>query len=55
MPVQTRTYSNDMMSFESKDDVLTLLFHLGYLSCDAANSAVSIPNMEVKGRVCPDR
>ncbi|MCL1913737.1 MAG: AAA family ATPase [Eubacteriaceae bacterium] len=49
IPVQTRTFSNDMSSFESKDYVLTLLVHLGYLSFDDANSTVSIPYKEVGG------
>ena len=26
------TFSNDMVTFHSKDDVLTLLIHLGYLA-----------------------
>ena len=30
-PVDTRTFSNDMVTFANKDDILTLLIHLGYL------------------------
>ena len=32
VPVNIGTFSNDMETFQSKDDVLTLLVHLGYLS-----------------------
>ena len=30
--INTGTFSNDMTTFASKDDVLTLLVHLGYLT-----------------------
>lgn len=43
------SFQNDMMSFKSKDDVLTLLVHLGYLAYDEKNSSVFIPNEEVRG------
>ncbi len=33
--VNTHSFRNDMRSFGSKDDVLTLLIHLGYLAYDA--------------------
>ena len=36
-----------MVTFHSRDDVLTLLVHLGYLSYDADREEVSIPNSEV--------
>ena len=35
--------------FESRDDVLTLLVHLGYLAFDCEESEVFIPNMEILG------
>ncbi|MBR3020586.1 MAG: AAA family ATPase [Clostridia bacterium] len=38
-------YQNDMTSFNSRDDILTMLIHLGYLSFD--NGQVFIPNREV--------
>ncbi len=41
-------FQNDMTSFSSADDVLTLLVHLGYLSFDFASSTVRIPNYEVQ-------
>ena len=36
-----------MVTFHGRDDVLTLLVHLGYLSYDADREEVSIPNSEV--------
>lgn len=47
VPVNTRYFQNDMMSFETKEDVLTLLIHLGYLSYNQKEKMVSIPNKEV--------
>ena len=41
-------FANDMHTFNSIDDVLTLLVHLGYLSYCGKNSTVRIPNAEVK-------
>ena len=41
------TFSNDMTTFASKDDVLTLLVHLGYLTYNSTAETVSIPNKEV--------
>ena len=41
------TFSNDMTTFQSRDDVLTLLVHLGYLTYHWLDKAVSIPNREV--------
>ncbi|HBP24085.1 MAG TPA: AAA family ATPase [Oribacterium sp.] len=45
--ISTGTFSNDMTTFTSKDDVLTLLVHLGYLTYDGATETVRIPNREV--------
>ena len=41
------TFSNDMTTFATKDDVLTLLVHLGYLTYNVTDGTVSIPNKEV--------
>jgi hypothetical protein len=41
------TFENDMTSFVNRDDVLTLLIHLGYLAYDN-NGDAYIPNEEVK-------
>lgn len=40
-------FSNDMTSFQSVDDILSLLIHLGYLSYDSEHATVRIPNKEV--------
>lgn len=45
--VDTNTFENDMTSFQSKDDVLTVLIHLGYLAYNADTEEVFIPNKEV--------
>lgn len=45
--INTGTFSNDMTTFATKDDVLTLLVHLGYLTYDSQQETVSIPNKEV--------
>ncbi len=45
--VNIGTFSNDMTTFQSKDDVLTLLVHLGYLSYRWTDKTVAIPNKEV--------
>ena len=47
VPVNTSKFSNDMTTFATKDDVLTLLIHLGYLGYNSRNSSVFIPNKEV--------
>ena len=41
-------FQNDMTTFHSADDVLTLLVHLGYLTYDEQNRVVWIPNGEVR-------
>lgn len=46
--VNIRNFKNDFRTFTSKDDVFTLLIHLGYLSYDRATERVKIPNEEVK-------
>lgn len=46
--VDTNTFENDMVSFQSKDDVLTVLIHLGYLAYDAETEEAAVPNEEVR-------
>ena len=46
--VDTGSFQNDMTSMKSRDDVLTLLIHLGYLVYDEDHRTVSIPNDEIK-------
>ena len=45
--IDTSTYQNDMMTFHGRDDVLSLLIHLGYLGFDDEQSEVFIPNREI--------
>ena len=47
VPVRPGKFTNDMAVFQSQDDILTLLVHLGYLSFDAKTSSVHIPNKEI--------
>ncbi len=44
--VNTHSFQNDMRNFKTKDDVLTLLIHLGY---DAETKRAFIPNKEIIG------
>ena len=46
--IDTGTFQNDMTSLQGKDDVLTLLVHLGYLAYDDDSKEVYIPNEEVR-------
>lgn len=45
--VNTRSFRNDMQQFNVKDDVLTLLIHLGYLAYDSDRKEAFIPNKEI--------
>lgn len=45
--IDTTTFSNDMVALSTKDDVLTLLIHLGYLTYDFNTNEVWIPNFEI--------
>lgn len=42
------TFQNDMVSFRDKDDVLTLLIHLGYLGYNQKRKQAFIPNEEIR-------
>ena len=44
-------FQNDMSVIRSKDDVLTVLIHLGYLSFDDKESECYVPNREVAGEM----
>ena len=48
VPVNTGSFTNDMTTFRTEDDVLTLLIHLGYLAYDEKNRAAFIPNNEIR-------
>ena len=45
--VDIRSFTNDMVTFHSRDDVLTLLVHLGYLGYRSERGEVFIPNEEI--------
>ena len=46
--VETGSFANDMVTFRNRDDVLTLLIHLGYLTYDEETQRVRIPNEEIR-------
>ena len=46
--VRTATFQNDMITFRNKDDVLTLLVHLGYLAYNQSRQTAYIPNEEIR-------
>lgn len=45
--VNTLSFRNDMRNLGSRDDVFTLLVHLGYLGYDAETEKAFIPNREI--------
>ncbi len=49
--VDTDSFQNDFESFTCKDDVLTLLIHLGYLTYveEEDSGFANIPNEEIRG------
>lgn len=47
--VDTNSFVNDMSVVRSKDDVFTVLIHLGYLAYDENEHECYIPNKEVAG------
>ena len=49
--VNTTKFQNDMSIIQSKDDVLTVLIHLGYLSFDWTKDECYVPNYEVAGEL----
>ncbi len=49
--VKTTSFQNDMITFRNKDDVLTLLIHLGYLAYDQKMGMAYIPNEEIRREV----
>lgn len=46
--VNVATFENDMTKINGRDDVLTLLIHLGYLGYDADREEAYVPNEEVR-------
>ena len=47
VPVNTTMFQNDMHVIHSRNDVLTVLIHLGYLAYDRDTNRCYIPNKEV--------
>ena len=46
--VNVMSFENDMVSFANKDDIITVLIHLGYLAYDNVSKEAYIPNREVR-------
>lgn len=46
--VDTNGFANDLVTFRDRDDVLTLLIHLGYLTYDEITQTIHIPNEEIR-------
>ena len=46
--VDTNGFANDLVTFRGRDDVLTLLIHLGYLAYDNETGTAHIPNEEIR-------
>lgn len=46
--VNTTTFKNDTVSFDSRDDVLTYLIYLGYLAYNQLEQTAFIPNEEIR-------
>ncbi len=47
LSINTKTFRNDMTTFQSADDVMTLLVHLGYWGYCHSTEEVLIPNQEI--------
>lgn len=46
--INVSTFQNDLTSFKNRDDVLTLLIHLGYLAYRQQAQTAYIPNEEIR-------
>ncbi len=46
--IDVSSYQNDMVTFKNKDDILTVLIHLGYLAYNEKKCTVFIPNEEIR-------
>jgi hypothetical protein len=47
IPIIVDTFQNELFGFTTKDQLYTLLIHLGYLTLNEKDGAVYIPNREV--------
>ena len=48
VPVDINGFANDLTTFRNRDDVLTLLIHLGYLAYNENTGKAHIPNEEIR-------
>lgn len=46
--INTNGFANDLVTFRGRDDVLTLMIHLGYLAYHSEKKTVHIPNEEIR-------
>lgn len=46
--VRTTSFQNDMVSFKNRNDIITLLIHLGYLAYHQNRQTAYIPNEEIR-------
>ena len=46
--LNTATFTNDTVNFKNRDDVLTYLIHLGYLSYNQDERTAFVPNEEIR-------
>ena len=53
-PVDTTGFQNDPAIILTKNDVFTVLIHLGYLAYNKAEKSCYVPNMEVAGELKND-
>ena len=51
VPVRPGKFENDIHGMSSRDDVLTLLCHLGYLAYDSRTGTARVPNEEVRSEL----
>ena len=49
--IDSDSFQNDMTSFDSADDIITLLIHLGYLAYDNESEEAYVPNSEVRSEM----
>ena len=46
--ISTLSFGNDLNEIHSRDELFTLMTHLGYVSYNSADHTVSLPNLEVR-------
>ena len=46
--ISTLSFGNDLNEINSRDELFTLMVHLGYVSYNSADHTVSFPNLEVR-------